>query len=100
MTFESIKLWIFRIVFGYILIGSIYFVSGFVYNLLMGKQIIISSIVGFPLTIISWPWMISADLIHHHTLGIRIPTVFTNLSMGMLLTLMILTIVKAQRFGH
>ena len=96
MTLDNTKGWALRIFLGYILIGSIYYISGVVVNLVIGKQIIFSPVIGYPLTIIGWPWMVYGDLIHHQTLGVRIPTVLALLSLGVLITLLILKIIKSQ----
>lgn len=94
MAINHIKRWIVRIFLSYLLIGSVYYFSGYFYNLIIGKQNVFSPIIGLPLTILGWPWMVYADLIHHQSLGIKIPTVLTILVMIGLIVIFILKPVK------
>ena len=81
MRLQKIRIWTIRLILGYLMIGSIYFLSNFFFMLITGKDIVFSPLVGYPLTLIGWPWMVYADLVHHRTLGLRIPTIITILSL-------------------
>lgn len=69
--FHNVKSWLLRLIIGYILVGSIYFVSGYIYNHLVGKGNVFSPIIGFPLVLLGWPMMLRADIIHRQTLGLK-----------------------------
>lgn len=95
MTCQKIKFWTITLILGYLFIGSVYYVSGFFMLLITGRDIVFSPIVGFPLTLIGWPGMVYADLIHHQTLGVNIPTVLALISMVVLMVYIIQKIIKA-----
>jgi len=94
MTLPNIRLWIIRLLVGYLIIGSIYYISGYLFNLFIGKDIVFAHIVGFPLTVMGWPSMVYGDLINIQTLGIKPPTVLTLLSLAAMITFVILKIIK------
>lgn len=94
MTLQTIRTWIIRLLIGYFIIGSVYYLSGYLYNLAIGKDLVFAHIVGFPLTVMGWPSMLYGDLVNIHTLGIRIPTVLTLLALAAMLALMILKAIK------
>ncbi len=75
MRRKQVLRWIIRIFLAYILIGLVYFFSGFLYHIYIGKQNVFSPIISIPLTLTGWPWMVYADLVHINELGIKIPTV-------------------------
>ncbi len=94
MTLPNIRAWIIRLLTGYLFIGSIYYVSGYLFNLFIGKDIVFHPIVGFPLTVLGWPSMVYGDLVNIQTLGTRPPTVLTLLSLAAMVTFGFLKIVK------
>ncbi len=91
MTRKLIIRWCIQIFLAYILIGSVYFFSGFLYNFCIGKQNVFSPVIDIPLTLSGWPWMVYADLIHINELGLRIPTV---LALSTILIILIIFITK------
>lgn len=48
----------------YIATGLIYYVTGYIYRAVAGKQEVFSLLIGIPSCVISWPWMVYADLKH------------------------------------
>ena len=96
MTLPNIRLWIIRFLVGYLIIGSIYYLSGYLFNLFIGKDIVFDPMVGFPLTVMSWPMMVYGDLVNIQTLGIKPPTVLTLLLLVAMLTVVILKVIKDQ----
>ena len=72
--------WIGKLLLGYLIIGCVYYFSGRIYNLVIGKQETFSMIIGLPLTLIGWLQSIRADFIHREMLGIKPPLIFTTLS--------------------
>ncbi len=94
MRFQKIRVWTIRLILGYLIIGSVYYVSSFFLMLITGKDIVFSPIIGYPLTLMGWPWMVYADLIHHQTLGLRLPTTLTLISAVAFLIYIFHTIVK------
>ncbi len=81
MNPQQVKIWTTRLLLGYIVIGSNYYLSWFLVMFFTGKDIVHSPLVGYPLTLMGWPWMMYADLVHHRTLGLRIPTIITLFSL-------------------
>lgn len=96
MTLQKIKIWTNRLILGYLMIGSIYYVSSFFILLKTGKDIVFSPIVGFLLALMGWPWMVYADLLHHQTLGVKIPTLLAIISMVAFMFFVIQKIVKGE----
>ena len=64
--------------------------------LITGKDIVFSPLVGYPLTLMGWPWMVYADLIHHQTLGLRIPSIFVIFSIVAFVSYIIYKIMKEE----
>lgn len=96
MTLQNIRIWMIRLLLGYLLIGSIYYLSGYLFNLAMGKEIVFTHMVGFPLTVMGWPGMVYGDLVNAQTLGIKLPTILTLVSMAAMLTSVIIKVIKNQ----
>ena len=55
---------IISIVLAYFVIGVVYIVTGYLYNIIIGKQIVFSPLVGIPLGAPFWVMMVYADLKH------------------------------------
>ena len=55
---------IISIVLAYFVIGIIYVVTGYLHNIIIGKQIVFSPLIGIPLGAPFWPMMVYADLKH------------------------------------
>jgi hypothetical protein len=81
-------------------IGSIYYLASHVHNLVIGKQIVFSPIIGFPLTIIGWPQMVYADIIHLQSLGLKFPTVLVLVLLLSMICYVITTIFKESQTTH
>jgi hypothetical protein len=78
---KKIFKWLTKALIGYVVMGSVYYLSGWLYNLSQGKEIVFSHIVGYPLTVIGWPMMLYADFIHRDSLGIKPSLVFSILTL-------------------
>jgi len=72
--------WMGRVLAGYVAVGSVYYFSGVLPNLVKGKALVFSPFVGYPLTVLGWPHMLYADFLHRETLGIKISFPITSLS--------------------
>ncbi len=84
---DRIKSWALKLSLSYALIGTVYYLSGFVWLVITGRQVVFSPLVGFPLTLLGWPPMLYADLIHRESLGIRPHTILaliTVLGIGLM----------------
>ncbi len=68
---KTLKRFAKRIILAYCLIGLVYYVTGFVYNLFIGKQNVFSPLVDIPMVLMGWPLMVYADLKHLGILGLR-----------------------------
>lgn len=55
---------IISIVFAYLITGIVYIVTGYLYRIIIGKQIVFSPLVGIPLGAPFWVMMVYADLRH------------------------------------
>ena len=80
MKHKQIIKWFLLFVLAYIAIGTIYYLTGYLYNLIVSHQNVFAPIVGLPLTLIGWPGMVYADLRHHNQLGLKPSTLITLLS--------------------
>jgi hypothetical protein len=94
MKRQGIKQWILFILLSYLVIGSVYYLSSYFYNLVIGKQNVFSPIIGLPLTLLGWPQMVYADLVHRSTLGLKFPTILTLVLLVTTLVFIIIRIVK------
>jgi hypothetical protein len=77
------------IILAYLLPGIVYYFSGVIYRLIIGKPEVFSPLIGLPLTLLGWPWMLYADFFHRATLGIKPPLIITSI----LLLVMILGLI-------
>ena len=78
------------IVLAYFVIGIVYGVTGYLYRIVIGKQIVFSPLVGIPLAASGWPMMVYADLKH---IGILPQDISTLVS----IFIFIMIFVKASR---
>lgn len=65
------------IIIAYFIIGIIYVVTGFLHNIIIGKQVVFSLLISIPLAAPFWPIMIYADFKH---IGIMFQDVITLIS--------------------
>ncbi len=72
--------WVIRLVIAYVIIGSVYYLSGYFYNLSIGKDIVFSPILGYPLAVIGWPFSLRADFKHRASLGVKVSFPLTLIS--------------------
>ncbi|MDF1520194.1 MAG: hypothetical protein RQ728_04730 [Brevefilum sp.] len=72
--------WVIRLLIAYVIVGSVYYLSGYFYNLSIGKDNVFSPILGYPLAVIGWPLSLYADFIHRQSLGIKPSFVVTILA--------------------
>ena len=68
---------IISIILAYFVIGIIRVVTGYLHNIIIGKQIVFSPFIGIPLGAPFWPMMIYADLKH---IGVMPQDVLTLIS--------------------
>ena len=97
--FQNVKYWLVRLIFGYVFVGSIYFLSGYIYNHLIGNDIVFSPIIAFPLVLMGWPIMLSFDIIHIQTLGLQPHSILTFLTVVVILLLFAWLGVNQMREG-
>jgi hypothetical protein len=67
--------WAGFILLAYGVIGGVYYFAGYLQNILIGKQNVFSPLIGLPLTMLGWPQMVYADLVHLPSQGLKISTV-------------------------
>jgi hypothetical protein len=91
---RNILRWIGWLITVYLIPGLTYYFSGVIYRNIIGKAEVFSPIVGLPLTLFGWPWMVYADFIHRKTLGLKPPFILGILT---LLVMMIVLGIKAAR---
>lgn len=48
----------------YVMAGMAYSLTGYVERAALGKQTVFSPLIGIPMDIAGWPWMVYADLKH------------------------------------
>jgi len=82
---KKLILFLSKLILAYILIGLISYLSGTIYNLWIGKDIVFSPIIGLPLTLLGWPMMLYAVFIHRDALGIKPSSIFTLVAVGIIL---------------
>jgi hypothetical protein len=59
-----------RIILAYFVTGMVYSVTGYLHRSIMGKQNIFSPLIGIPMDVTGWPWMVYADLKHVGLIGV------------------------------
>jgi len=89
--------WIGKLFLAYLAVGVVYYVSGYIYNIFIGKQNVFSPFIGLPLTLLAWPQMLWADFIHRETLGIKPPLVLTCLSLVLIVGVYTWSILRQER---
>ena len=91
MSLQFVKRYkIISIILAYFVIGVVYVVTGYLYNIIIGKQIVFSLLVAIPMGATGWPMMVYADLKH---IGVRPQDVSALIS----ILLFIIIFVKASR---
>jgi hypothetical protein len=78
-------------------IGGLYYLAGYLQNLVIGKQNVFSPIIGLPLTMLGWPQMVYADLVHLPSLGLKIPAVLALILFISVISFAIITIFKESK---
>jgi len=96
MKIKHVVKWFLIVLLAYAGIGGVYYLTGVLQQLILGEQMVFSPLVGLPLTVIGWPQMVAADLLHIQTLGVRLPTVMAIFSLAFILIFLILNGVKAK----
>ena len=92
--------WISFILLAYSVIGGVYYLAGYLQNLVIGKQNVFSPLIGLPLTMLGWPQMVYADLVHLPSLGLKIPTVLALVLLLSVICFVTITIVKESNTTH
>ena len=100
MKSQGLKQWIIFILLAYHAIGGVYYFAGYLQNLVIGKQNVFSPMIGLPLTMLGWPQMVYADLVHLPSLGLKIPTVLAMVLFLSLICFIIITISKETNTTH
>lgn len=91
---RGLKHWIIFFLLAYVVIGGVYYLAGYLQNLVIGQQNVFSPIVGLPLTMLGWPQMVYADLVHLPSLGLKIPTILALVLLISVISFVVITIVK------
>lgn len=52
------------IILAYFIVGIIYDITGYLYNIIIGREVVFSPLLTIPLGALFWPVMIYADLKH------------------------------------
>ncbi len=95
MAQKPVLKWITAMILAYIGVGFLYYIAGYLENWAAGKQNVFSPIVGLPLTVISWPQIVIADLTHFQTLGLRSPALIALLALAVLITIAFKRLVRS-----
>jgi len=90
--------WFGRLLLAHVIVGSVYYLSGYFYNLSIGKENVFSPIIGYPLAVIGWPWNLYGDFFHLESLGIKPPFVLTILAIVFVLIWLVICGIKDYRF--
>lgn len=59
------------IVLIYVLVGMVYSLAGYAHRALTGKEEVFSPLIGIPMDVIGWPWMVCGDLKLGSTAGLK-----------------------------
>lgn len=89
--------WLIRLLTAYVIVGSVYYFSGYFYNLSVDKENVFSPILGYPLAVIGWPLSLRADFIHRDSLGIKPIYFLTLTSFALVLIWLVIESVKDYR---
>lgn len=52
------------IVISYLLIGLVYFLAGYIQDIIAAKEIVFSPLIAIPLDMVGWPWSMWGDYIN------------------------------------
>jgi len=74
------------LILSYCVTGLVYGAAGTIYRSVIGKQEVFSPLIGIPLDIVGWPWMVYADLKH---IGIGLQDGLALISLVLCLTIFI-----------
>lgn len=69
-----------RIILAYFVTGMVYSITGYLHRSIIGKQTIFSPLIGIPMDVTSWPWMVYADLKHIGLIGVKPQAVLALIS--------------------
>ena len=70
----------------YCVTGLVYSVAGYIYRSSIGKQEVFSPLIGVPFDILSWTWMVYADLRH---IGVGLQDVLALISLVLCIVLFV-----------
>jgi len=74
------------LIFTYCITGLVYSAAGYVYREVVGKQEVFSPLISVPSTVLSWPWMVYADLKH---IGVGLQDIMAFISLVVCLVVVI-----------
>ena len=70
----------------YCITGLVYSAGGYIHRSIIGKQEVFSPLIGIPSDMISWPWMVYADLKH---IGVGLQDVLALISLLLCIVLFV-----------
>lgn len=73
-------------ILAYCVTGLVYGAAGYIYRSVIGKQEVFSPLIGIPFDILSWPWMVYADLRH---IGVGLQDVLVFISIALCIAVVI-----------
>lgn len=94
---KNVFKWVLRLLIAYVIVGSIYYLSDYLYNLSIGKENVFSPILGYPLAVIGWPLSLHADFLHRASLGIKVSFPLTLLSIILVVIWLVWCVIKEFR---
>lgn len=60
-----------RIALAYCVTGLLYSAAGYLHRAIVGKGEVFSPLIGVPMDVVGWPWMVYADLKHMGAIGLK-----------------------------
>jgi len=78
--------WVIHILVVYCIAGLVYGFTGLISRNLQGKAEVISPLIGLPMDMVSWPWMVYADL---RNIGILLQDVLALVSIILCIVLLV-----------
>ncbi|TZE82538.1 hypothetical protein [Calorimonas adulescens] len=86
---RTLKQFIKRIILAYFVTGMVYSLTGYIHRSITGKQEVFSPLIGIPMDVIGWPWMVYADLKHIDTIGVKPSTFLALISIVMFIAIFV-----------
>jgi len=77
---------IISMILAYFIVGIIYDITGYLYNIIIGREVVFSPLISIPLGSLFWPVMIYADLKH---IGVMPQDVLALISVILFVTILL-----------